>query len=202
MRLGVLLFMSPLFLQVAMSMAEQGEAGPLRGASFSHHRPRSLISGGILWSPEPPSVLGGSQPFAWLNVGFRSSAVYGLQGKSSLALRCTTFHYENGRSIMCVGRMFAWPHCHFRDSHQEIIPLRARACVTWHRVTSQTQPVKWITCRHNKYEIIFTHIHAGTTQERKENRGKEHIWGNWAKDAAWHFGATVISRPLHDIAWL
>ena len=85
MRLGVLLFMSPLFLQVAMSVAEQGEAGPLRGASFSHHKPRSLISGGIIWSPKPPSVLGGSQPFAWLKAGFRSSAIYGLQGKSSLA---------------------------------------------------------------------------------------------------------------------
>lgn len=158
---------------LSSSCNEHGRAGRSRapeGASFSHHRPRSLISGGILWSPESPSVLGGSQPFAWLNVGFRSSAVCGLQGKSSLAPRCTTFHYENGRSIMCVGRMFAWPHCHFRDSHREIIPLRARACV--HDTESRARLSQW-NGSHVGVTNMKSYLHIYTSVPHRRGRKTE-----------------------------
>lgn len=50
----------------------------------------------------------------------------------------------------------------------------SRPYTVQHTGTSQTQPVKWVTCRCHTYKIIFTHIHA---RERKENRGgKGKVW--------------------------
>lgn len=97
-----------------------------------------------------------------------------------------------------------WGLSNGRQSRGEPMPTWYNTVVLYNKLSQG----EWVTCWHDKYEILFTQIHIIPPMKRVKIEGKKQILENYGKnivtshETTCHFGAIAMSRALHNISWL